>query len=225
MQSYLIFGLSAALGSMGELAGHEKRGSLTWPTRSAIIGMMGAALGIRRDDDFSFLDCLQVAVAIFDRGYPLRDFHTFESVPRSKVKDPVSRPLALKQAGLNTKVSLTSRDYRQTPLFGIAVFGGDELGKIASALNEPHYTLYLGRKSCPLSAPPGARVVAAVSAEIALKSLILPPWYRPSVKAETLIFDDAEGEIVHDVPLDRKRWHFGERRVSQRQVEIVVEIA
>ena len=79
MQPYLIFGLTASIGAMGELAGHERRGSMVWPVRSAILGLLGAALGIRRDGDFRALDALSLAVAVFDEGAALRDYHTVDT--------------------------------------------------------------------------------------------------------------------------------------------------
>ena len=60
MQPFLIFCLTANLGAMGELAGHERRGALTFPGRSAVIGLMAAALGIRREGDFSALEALEM---------------------------------------------------------------------------------------------------------------------------------------------------------------------
>lgn len=219
MQSVLIFGLTATLGAMGELAGHERRGSLIWPGRSAIIGLMGAALGIRRDGDYSALDALDISVAIFDDGVPLRDYHTLQTVPSAAVKSPNSRPEALRLAGMRTNTTITLRDYRAGCLFGIAATG-EGLKAMATALRTPQFTLYLGRKSCPLAAPTGAKVVTAGTPEEALIYLDLPPWREKAV-ARTLIVADPLGSVVHDVPLDRKRWHHGVRRVSQRTVEIV----
>ncbi|WP_417209481.1 type I-E CRISPR-associated protein Cas5/CasD [Antarctobacter sp.] len=219
MQRFLIFGLNAGLGAMGELAGHERRGSLIWPGRSAIIGLMGAALGIRRDGDFSALDALDISVAIFDAGVPLRDYHTVQTVPSAAVKMPNSRPEALRDARTRMNTSITLRDYRAGCMFGVAVTG-KELEGIASALRTPRFTLYLGRKSCPLSAPTGAKTVEADAPEDALRHLDLPPW-RDRAIARTLVVSDPTGDLVHDVPLDRQRWHHGERRVAHRAVEIV----
>lgn len=70
MPDYLIFQLVASIGAMGEFGGHDRRGSLTLPGRSAIIGTLGAALGRRRGDDFSDLENLMVAVASFGRTAP-----------------------------------------------------------------------------------------------------------------------------------------------------------
>lgn len=194
--------------------------AITWPARSAVIGLMGAALGIERNGDFSVLDALKINVAIFDAGEPLRDYHTIETVPSAAVKMPNSRPEALRDARGRTNTAITLRDYRTGVLYGIAA-QGEGLGKIAVALNEPHFTLYLGRKSCPLASPTGARVVEADSPEAALAYLKAPLWREAPVVARTLVTDDPKGELVSDVPLDRGRWHFSSRRIALRPVNIV----
>lgn len=221
MQPYLIFSLTAALASMGELAGHERRGSLQYPLRSSLIGLMGAALGYRREDDFSSFDSLQIDVAIFDAGSALRYYHTAQTVPSAVVKKVTSRPQALREAGNRANTVITLRDYRTSPLYGIAVSGDADLEAIATALRFPHFALYLGRKSCPLSAPTGAKVVSAQSSEQALGSLQVPPWYKQPLTAQTLMTESPNtGDIVHDVPVDRTRWHFKARRVQRQNVAI-----
>lgn len=222
MQDFLVFSLTASLAAMGELAGHERRGSLVWPGRSAIIGLMGAALGIPRDGDFSVLDALTIDVAIFDMGVPLRDYHTIETVPSSAVKAPNSRPQALRDARGKTNTTITLRDYRTGSFYGVAV-RGEGLKKIEQALLSPFYTLYLGRKSCPLAAPTGARIIAAETPEDALGALPVPSWRSKSLCAQHLVCDDDKGEVTNDVPLDRVRWHFTSRRVGIRPVNIVIE--
>lgn len=218
MQPYLVFGLTATLGAMGELAGHERRGALGHPARSALIGMLGAALGVRRDGDFSALDAVSMAIAVFDEGAPLRDYHTVETVPSAAVKRPNSRPEALLAARGHTNTTITLRDYRAGAFYGVAVWGGD-LETIAQALERPRFILYFGRKSCPLAAPLGARVLNAESPEEALGGLILPPWRR-GAQARILIEEAAHGEEVHDLPVDRARWHFGARTLARRAVSI-----
>lgn len=222
---FLIFQLTAALGAMGEFGGHERRGTLTWPGRSALIGLMGAAMGIRRGGDFAALDALSMAVAVFDAGTPLRDYHTVETVPSAVVRAPQSRPAALRAARGRTNTTITLRDYRTGPLYGVAVWGG-ALERIAEALRRPAFTLYLGRKSCPLAAPLDARVVTAEDASAALAQLRLPPWRKGAV-ASLLIGDDlgpdARRELRHDVATDRVRWHFAPRQVAFAPVHIAPE--
>ena len=218
MTAFLVFGLSASLGAMGELAGHERRGGLIWPARSAILGLMGAALGIDRDGDFSALDALETTVAIFDTGATLRDFHTMQSIPSAAAKKPNSRPEALRSVGNDAATSITLRDYRTGVFYGVGV-AGVGLEQIATALNMPHYTLYLGRKSCPLAAPLGAKIVQAVQVEDAIAQITPPPW-RDNAIGHSLIESDPMGEVVMDMPRDRKLWHFDARRVSQRAVSM-----
>lgn len=222
MQPHLVFTLTANLAAMGELAGHERRGSLTWPGRSAVLGLLGAALGVERDGDFSALDALRVAVAVFDDGTLLRDYHTVESVPSAVIRRPNSRPQALAAARLRASTTITLRDYRTDALYGVAVWGGD-LAPLREALAAPQFTLYLGRKSCPLSAPPGAQVLNAAGPEEALAALLLPPW-RQGATARWLMTDAEPGdphvEQRQDQPLDRLKWHFAPRRVAIRKVAI-----
>ena len=221
MSSYLVFSLAASLGAMGELAGHERRGSLLWPGRSALIGLMGAALGIRRDGDFSRLDALEIDVAVFSSGAALRDFHTIQSVPAAAVKKPNSRPEAIRAAGGRLTTSITLRDYRAGVFYGVAV-QGEGLEEIAAALRKPYFMLYLGRKSCPLSAPPAPQIVQADTVDDALGQLRIPEWLAGRVsRVENVMVVGKEGsqrDLVHDVPLDRQRWHFAAREVGIRHV-------
>jgi CRISPR system Cascade subunit CasD len=229
MAEFLVFQLAATFASMGELAGHERRGTHLWPGRSAIVGLLGAALGLRREDDFSALDALKIAIAAFDSGTPLRDYHTVQTVPRAGAKNPQSRPQALTLAGANANTTITLRDYRVGSLYGVAVWGG-ELAPLAEGLKHPGFALYLGRKSCTLSAPPAPQIVSAAGPDGALAQLRLPPW-RGSLSATTLFMDSDGGEnsgrveVRHDRAIDRRRWHFASRKVAIRQVSIEAGVA
>lgn len=227
MRDYLVFTLSATIGAMGDLAGHERRGTQLWPGRSAVTGLLGAALGIRRDGDFSGLDRLGMAVAGFasdsaDHDADFRDYHTVETIPSAKARKPNSRPEALRIAGRETNTTITLRDYRTGPLFGVAIWG-DELEEIEKALLSPVFTLYFGRKSCPLSAPVCPRIVVAQTPEQALAMVQIPYW-RGKCIARRLITDAEDGdthvETRYDRPLDRNLWHFALRKVAFRTVEI-----
>ena len=48
---FLVFQLQAPLSSWGDTAVGEYRGSYEHPGESALIGLLGAALGIRREDE------------------------------------------------------------------------------------------------------------------------------------------------------------------------------
>ena len=51
MRDYLVMRLYAPLASWGEIAVGEVRHSANYPSKSALLGLLGAALGVRRDDD------------------------------------------------------------------------------------------------------------------------------------------------------------------------------
>ena len=227
MRDHLVFTLAAAIGAMGDLAGHERRGTETWPGRSAILGLLGGALGIERGGDFSALDGLGLAVAPFDAGGPLRDYHTVQTVPAAatrKLKRPAAtRAEALAVAGRSVNTIITLRDYRSDPIHGIAVWG-DGLPAIAAALRHPSFAPYLGRRACPLSAPMAPTIVEAKGAEGALSHLRLPPWIPGPLRARMLYTEEAVGgahiERRRDLPTDRAARHFASRAVTVVQIDI-----
>lgn len=220
MGEYLVFTLTAAMAAMGEFAGHERRGTLAWPGRSAVLGLCAAALGLRRDDreGLAALEAVRTAVAVFDEGLPLRDFHTVQTVPGAAAKRPDSRPAALTRAGRAVHTTVTLRDYRTGVHVGVALWGAP-LGALAEALRRPVFPLYFGRKSCPLALPPAPRVLEAPDPVAALAALPLPPW-RGAARAR-LVACDADPalppggriETRRDRALDRTGWHFGPREV------------
>jgi len=217
MTEHLVFTLVANLAANGDLAGHERRGTSTWPARSAIFGLLAAAKGIRRDDapGLAALEPLRVAVAVHDIGQPLRDYHTVQTVPTAAARRPDSRVVALRQAGRAVNTTLTQRDYRCGVVYSVAVWGLD-MAPLRDALLRPVFTLYLGRKSCPLSAPPAPRLIDAPDAATALASAQMPR-FRPVPPLQAL-YSDVPSEHTrierrNDVALDRQLWHFTSREV------------
>lgn len=220
MPDHLVFTLSAAIGSMGDVAGHERRGTMLRPGRSAVLGLVAAALGLKRDDaeGLAALESLKLAVAVHDAGEPLRDYHTVQTIPSNVVKRPDSRRAAFKAAKGRENTTVTQRDYRTDPLFAVALWGDDALlARISLALAHPTFCLWLGRKSCPLSAPTAPVIVEATGPIDALTHARLPPW-RSGGTADMVASDPAPGisgriERRHDQVRDRAAWHFSARDV------------
>jgi CRISPR system Cascade subunit CasD len=158
----LIFQLQAPLSSWGEVAVGEYRPSAEYPSQSAIQGLLGAALGIDRDDDAAQImlrTSYRMAVGVLSHGRLLRDYHTAQVPSRTDLK---KRPhstrrdeLSLPKPNLNT--ILSSRDYRQDAASLVAVQmlanAPFSLAQLAEALKRPKFVLYLGRKSCPIAVP------------------------------------------------------------------------
>lgn len=217
MAEHLVFSLVATLASNGDLAGHERRGTLGWPGRSAILGLLGAALGLRRDDAAgqAALAPLQMAVAVHDEGSLLRDYHTVQSVAAAAAKRPDTRREALQRAGRKANTTITLRDYRCGVAYAVAIWGVPA-APLEAALLRPIFTLYLGRKSCPLAAPPAPRIVEAAGPLEALGAAQWPEFRAVPVAAAVYSDVDLGGglrERRNDAPLDRGPWHFASREV------------
>lgn len=219
MPEFVVFTLAAPMGSFGDVAGHERRGSQTWPGRSAILGLIGAALGVRRTDASgqAALDMWQIAVATLASGTPLRDFHTAQAVPTARIKRPNSRREALAALRPEDNPVLTTRDYLTDCAFAVAVWGGDA-EPVVQALKTPAFTPYLGRKSCPLSMPMAPRLITADSPVLALTHAAAPPWL-PQARPLHVASDPYPGqhgriETRWDQPRDRAAWHFSARSVT-----------
>lgn len=224
MPEFLVFTLAAPMGSFGDVAGHERRGSQLWPGRSAILGLIGAALGVRRADAAgqAALDVWQMAVATLaddtrTLGTPLRDFHTAQAVPTARIKRPNSRRDALAALRPEDNTILTTRDYLTDCAFAVALWGGNA-DLVEQALKTPAFTLYLGRKSCPLSMPMAPRHVLADTPALALAQAAAPSWLpqaRPlHIASDPYPGQDGRIEIRWDQPRDRAAWHFAPRRVT-----------
>jgi len=218
MQDFLVFTLAAQVSSMGDLPGNQFRGSLHWPGKSAVIGMIAAARGIAREDVDGQGDVCRhkIAVGIHDIGEMFTDFHTVQSVPGHVVKHPVTRPDALQIGKDKLSTSITRRQYRTGVLFSVAVWDGD-LAAAEEALKRPASTLFLGRKSCPLSAPPAPRITQAEGPAEALRSALLPDDRTdPVLEIASDQHPTISGRIIHrnDDPQCRLKWHFKSRAVT-----------
>lgn len=230
MRKHLVFLLSAPMGSFGSYAGHERRGTGLVPLRSAMLGLVGAALGLDRADASgqSALQAYSVAVQAFQASTPLRDFHTAQSVPTSKVKRPATRKYALAKAGNGTNTIITFRDYRCDVLIGVALWGEGQwtLDDLSMCLRSPRFPLFVGRKSCPLASPLNSRVLLAESPAKALAQIDVPEWLQrrgwseQERKRNPVYSDPVEGLAAPDMieqvpgqPIDRLAWTFADRDV------------
>lgn len=120
----------------------ETRKTNREPTKSGVIGLLAAALGLRRDDaaGLARLNGLHFAVRADREGSLLVDFHTANrEEDRKKGKAPY----------------VTYRHYLQDAVFLVGLESEDTalLQELETALKHPVYPLYLGRRSCPPTLP------------------------------------------------------------------------
>lgn len=229
MKEYLVFRLYGPLAAWGEIAVGESRYSGTHPGKSAIIGILAAALGIKRDAESIHMDMVAgfgIGMKMLSMGTALQDYHTTQVPPHRKKVTRHTRKQELSAEKLGT--ILSSREYRCDSLYVVAVWIKDQvapfsLDQLRKALRKPIFTLYLGRKSCPLALPSGPLVFQADSLKSALDSAPLPEmdaqWRLPKSPIcyfweETDEHGMPEGHQInvrHDLPTSRLRWQFAPR--------------
>ena len=174
MPRYLTFALIAPLASFGGIAVGERRSGWDRPARSAVLGLVGACLGIEREDADSQAALAAhygLALLCHAPGRLLADFHTAQVPPTKLGQRFATRAQELAAPRLNT--ILTRRDYRSGAwhIAALWVRGAQSrwpLEAVAEAMRRPKFVPYLGRKSCPLGLPLAPDMRDAIDAAAAL---------------------------------------------------------
>lgn len=219
---YLLWTVAGPMGSFGEYAGHEFRGSGHVPRRSAVLGLLGAALGVDREDDEGQRGLREYSVAVQSvcESSGLRDYHTVQTVSEPTPTN-VRRAQVLESAGSALNTTITVREYRTDVVFRVALWCSGRvlwpLEAIAAALRRPRYVLYIGRKSCPLASPMDPTITDAADPLRALAT-VPPPAWLPRASPGPVVSDPFVGGNPNHVeehpsePVDRRRWHFADRK-------------
>lgn len=243
MKTYLVFRLYGPMASWGQAAVGGDRLTGSYPTRSAILGLVGAALGIRRDDEQALRtlqDSISVAVKQTVSGSLMRDYHTAQVPSHSNKVVHRSRKSELAEDKLNTVLS--SRDYRCDGLWVVAISLTQNtdysLEQLQAALLKPVFNLSLGRKSCPLALPLQPIMTETITLKSALDSKFPPltqsvdgdkrwlggnNWvtYFWEGEKDDLISQHSGVLTTHpwDEPVHRGRWQFQQRTLHQLSIE------
>jgi len=224
--TFLIFQIYAPLVSWGEISVGGERHSARHPSKSAVIGLIAAALGISRDEEEKHNDLgkiLGVAVKLYSGGSML-------SADKSKIG-----------------TILSHREYRCDALAVVAVYlkhKTDELtlDQISNKLQRPEFQLYFWRKSCVPALPLAPKLIEAEELKNAFTEYQVdvcspeikndPEWLKQVYKTYPgKILYDKNGITFYweeginsgfekaiqsvdryDQPISRKRWQFASRR-------------
>lgn len=133
-----------------------------FPTRSAIIGLLGAAKGISRSQHkalFELSEQLYIAVQVNKSGEKIVDYHTVQNFrsPVGKIQ-PGTKP--------------TYREYWCDSEYTFAISAEQSvILDLQKAVKSPSFTLFQGRKCCPLTRPLFETVIEESNPANALKIL------------------------------------------------------
>lgn len=237
MKEYLIFRLYGPLASWGQAAVGGDRPTGLHPTRSAVLGILGAALGIKREEELRLSELQKSVTVAIKQTVPtslLRDYHTTQVPSHSNKVTHRTRKSELGEDKLNT--ILSSRDYRCDGLWIVALsltnVAKINLLELKQALKKPVYALSLGRKSCPLALPLSPEVVQTAKLKQALDTEFPPltrshnedslrlnanDWVSYFWEGDKKEFDESGVLTTQpwDEPLNRERWQFKQRVMHQ----------
>jgi CRISPR system Cascade subunit CasD len=218
---FLALRLEGPLQSWGVDSQYNRRNTGLLPTRSAIAGMCCAALGLSRgcDDERQFLETFgsvrMMAIAIprsNDKQKDLsvrrlQDYHTVQNTRRAS-------------GTINNDCVLTHRMYLTDSAFGVILEGNsDFLARIADALADPKWGIWLGRKNCIPSAP----VLAGIKEDRAEAiSLLIGDKALESFTRQEEVESFADGrDSLPDVPISfaSEKRMFAPRRVITKHAE------
>lgn len=223
MSNILLLRLNAPMQSWGVSSRFSIRDTAKEPSKSGVIGLLCAALGISRDEanvennpKFKKLTELKMGVRILSEGIMQKDYHTAQNVAKA---DKGTKPTELSTrwflADADFLVALESED------FGF-------LDELQNAVQNPKWQLFFGRKAF-VPALPVYFNDGIFATDKSLNDFLKSEDIEKSLREhqigtkskrkfkqqdQRIIIEDLEGrETVQDVPLD-----FAKRRFSLRRV-------
>ena len=227
----ILLKFTGPLQSYGTSSHFETRYTDYYPSKSAVIGLLAACLGYRRDEaeNLRELSKLKFAVRIDQDGTLLRDYHIARSY---------------NEKGVESKTYVTNRYYLEDALFVVALSGMDELiDTLIEAIKTPYFQPFMGRRSLPVPVD----FFLGVSTEDILDSLRnLPwqaaPWYKKKKgkqgigeKISLEVYADEEiveeekitrSKLRRDIPISfsQKGRQFAFRQEACISIEVLSEI-
>lgn len=222
MPRFLVLKLDGPMQAWGGHTFEDFRPSHDFPTRSGLLGLLAACLGIERDDGLGqarLAASVEFTVRADDatsrperdeeivkrRAIKLADYHTVMDARR------------VNRAPKEGETIQSWREYLHDASFTVAVAqreaGGLDLDEIANALAWPVYTPSLGRRSCPPARPliHGDKKKDFVEASDGVAALKQVPPSLGLVYSETLGSDKPFS--IRDVPMHRDKRQFATRKI------------
>lgn len=208
----LLLRLAGPMQSWGTTSRFDQRDTGKEPSKSGVIGLLAAALGVDREvwnDELKSLAVLTMGVRHDRPGVPRRDYQTAQNIisaDRSKVH----------------KTAVTTRDYLADAVFLVGLEGADRglLERVHAALQNPVWPLALGRKSYVPSE--SVWLEGGVTNAPLLEALAARPWlaaprrFEPVPERLLVSLESPDGSGA--LRMDQLLSSFGARRFGARYV-------
>lgn len=207
----LVMPLVGPMQSWGHRSRFDDRDTGLEPTRSGVIGLICAAMGIPRSGDLSRFDNLRMGVRVDAPGRVMVDYHTAMDV--------------VKADGGGTGTVTSHRYYLSDARFLVGLESDqlELLQSIENALKHPVWAPFLGRKSFVPSIPvfrPEGSVQANTGLQQALTAhpfLRLHAWEKIPEEPLRMVIESEEPQSSdltrNDVPISYRTRRFALRQV------------
>lgn len=216
MREFLILKLHGPMQAWGEHTFEGLRPSANFPTRSGLLGLLGACLGIARNDRVRLqhlADSVGMAVRLDTRTVSpkqdvSRSLRVVKMTDYHTVKDAREDYSGLK----SHETIQTWREYLYDAEFTVAIWSHPDaaltLDELEKAIKRPHFTPYLGRRSCPITRP---------LFHTRLDASDVPAAFNTVAPSGGTIYSEEKAEVrmkrVRDVPLIQQPRQFAGRNL------------
>lgn len=224
MPRYLILRLDGPMQAWGSHTFEDLRPSNLFPTRSGLLGLLGACLGIDRGNHAGLEQLAQSVEFTVRADRAVLRLDAKKPMPKAAVKLPDYQTVyEARRANRPPKQGETIQSWREylfDAAFTVAV--GEKqnapvtLASIAEALLRPCFTPVLGRRACPITRP--LLDGTPIEASDAMAALV------NALPVGGLIY--AEGDLIsaqplriRDVPMHGRHRQFGTRQVYLHKEE------
>ena len=208
----LLFRLVAPLQSWGVQSHFTIRDTASEPSKSGVVGVLCAALGIDREEDAALrrVAAAHVGVRVDREGVLKRDYHTAQNI--------------LKAQGGTKETDVSHRWYLADAAFLVGLHSDDRalLEDLYAALQAPRWPLFLGRKACVPGEPLFFKdPTLALQENLLVEVLNTFPRLRPKRHRDDPdwmrgLVEDPSGEIARqDQPLSFRK---GARQFAVRRM-------
>jgi CRISPR system Cascade subunit CasD len=217
MPRFLIIKLDGVMQGWGGHTYEDWRPSELFPTRSGLLGLLGACIGIERQDKEQ-LDALAASI-LFTVRTNCRAKQDEKSIDSLRLCDYHTIQYARKVDGSENKNPVQSyRWYLYDSLFTVLIEELPDalytLDLITDKLRKPIFTPSLGRRSCPLSRPLLDKDTKLFEAHTVMNALEQCGSTGDVIYSESPAFLSEQKIRIRDVPIYGRIRRFTTRNIS-----------
>ena len=216
----ILLKLKGPMQSWGTSSHFETRNTDYYPSKSALIGIIAASFGYRRDQEQKIkeLNELDFALRIDQPGMLLRDYHIAKKY---------------KKTGEFERTYVTNRYYMEDAVFVVAISHANDrrAEEIYEALQHPYFSPFMGRRSCPVPLD----FIIKMTEEDAVTALEKLEWqaaewykkkyadYRPEIYADKALIPQGIATMRKDyvISFSQKERKFGPRFEVRKSINLI----